>query len=127
MARKLAHRGIQPDILLSSPALRALETAEFFRMEFQMSKSDVQVIPFLYEPTLQSFYDAIESIESKHNTALVFSHNPGITRLVHELECEALYDMPPCGMIGIQLLSDQWNDLRIAEKNFMFFDFPERG
>lgn len=125
MAERLAHLGIVPDVFLSSPATRAVETAEYFLKQFRLDKKNLQLIERLYQPHIHDFYGTIESIDNSLHAALLFSHNPGITEFTNQLDHKSIIVMKTCSMYGFRLKSDHWKDLRIADKEFLFYESPE--
>lgn len=125
MAERLAHLGIVPDVFLSSPATRAVETAEYFFKRFGLDKKNLKIIDRLYQPHISDFYGAIESIDNSLHTALLFSHNPGITEFINQFDRKSIIIMKTCSMYGFRLKSDHWKDLRIADKEFLFYESPE--
>lgn len=125
MARRLARHGVVPEIFLSSPALRAKSTAIYFLKEFRINESALQLMADLYEPSIADFYTAIATIPAQFQTGILFSHNPGITEFIHDLNFSAILTMPSGGMVAFHLMSDDWKDIHVAEKQFLFFESPE--
>jgi phosphohistidine phosphatase len=127
MAVRLVEKNIKIDLFISSPAARAQKTASIFMKELAAQKNNLKVIPALYEPSVKSFYEVIESVEDEANCIALFSHNPGITQFVNSLDCHPVYDMPTCAVYAFKIKSTHWNELQIAEKEFLFFDFPKNS
>jgi phosphohistidine phosphatase len=93
--------------------------------ELAAQKDKLKIIPALYEPSVKSFYEAIERVDVEVNCIALFSHNPGITQFVNSLDCHPIYDMPTCAVYAFKIKSTRWKELQIAEKEFLFFDFPK--
>ncbi|RNI38707.1 histidine phosphatase family protein [Hanamia caeni] len=127
MTIRLVEKNITIDLFISSPAARAQKTASIFMKELAAQKNNLKVIPALYEPSVKSFYEVIESVEDEANCIALFSHNPGITQFVNSLDCHPVYDMPTCAVYAFKIKSTHWNELQIAEKEFLFFDFPKNS
>jgi len=127
MAIRLVKKNIDIDLFISSPALRAQKTARIFMKELAAQKDKLKIIPALYEPSVKSFYEAIESVDVEVNCIALFSHNPGITQFVNSLDCHPVYGMPTCAVYAFKIKSTRWKELQIAEKEFLFFDFPKNS
>ena len=59
MASRLILKNIEIDILISSPAKRALTTAGYFAKAYNIANEKIILIPSLYEPTSEAFLNAL--------------------------------------------------------------------
>lgn len=126
MAKRLRkEKGISIDLIVSSPAKRAITTAGYFADEFQVKKKQIIEIPTLYEPTMEAFYNAIINLDDECKCAALFSHNPGITSFANQLTNVHVDDMPTCSVFGLRILNNEWKNFKTAEKEFWFFDYPK--
>lgn len=124
MATEVFNRGFQPDKIISSPALRARQTANIFAAKSAGKINSLHLEEKLYEPFVKSFYQVIESLSDDLHTVFIFSHNPGITLFIYELDIHTIPGMPPCGVFAFELHADKWHDLRVNEKSFLFYSYP---
>ena len=125
MAAKIKREGINPGLLISSPAKRARKTAKLFAEEFEIPKEQIQLIDNLYEPRLEAFQSAVSAISDTVEVAAVFSHNPVITDFVNSLTSTRVDDMPTCAVFAVQFAGDSWLQFAEAEKTFLFFKYPK--
>lgn len=125
MAERLMQNSIVIDAIVTSPAKRALTTARYFADSYKMPKTSINVVDALYEPELQKFFATIETLDNKYNTVALFSHNPGITEFANSLTTSRIDDMPTCGILALRINTENWQQFRIAEKTFWFFDAPK--
>jgi phosphohistidine phosphatase len=125
MAKRLKDKSVKIDLLISSPARRANKTAKYFAEEYGISKKEIALEEKLYEPSVSGFLDVLTRINDKCGSALIFSHNPGITEFANTLTTVHIDDMPTCGIFGIGVNTNKWTDFLKAEKNFLFFDYPK--
>lgn len=126
MAERLRLKKIQPDLLVSSPARRALETCRHFANTLNNVSSQIITIPSLYHTPAMVFYEVIRQFPATAHTIAIFSHNPGITDFVNSL-CEdvRLDNMPTCGVFAVECPITDWMDFPVATKSFLFFDYPK--
>jgi phosphohistidine phosphatase len=78
IAEKLAEAGIKPDIILTSDARRARETA-LIAGDMLGAMDQVKTSEALYEGGLRDYVKTIASIVVKYETALIVGHNPSIS------------------------------------------------
>jgi phosphohistidine phosphatase len=125
MANILKEKEIIPDVLISSPALRAKTTAEYFAKAFQIGETEIVYKSALYHAQMYTFYETIAQTDDAFNKAFVFSHNPGITDFVNSLSQAKIDDMPTCAVFGVHLNIDRWAQLAPNTGEFQFFDYPK--
>lgn len=125
MARRLGQRAIKIDLLVSSPALRALATARYFADAIGFPQTSLLLMPELYHPTASSLTHAVTQLPDTAKGVLLFSHNPGITEFANSLTPVQLDHVPTCAVFAVAFDSPHWKDLLHAERRFLFFDYPK--
>ncbi|MBS1496636.1 MAG: histidine phosphatase family protein [Bacteroidetes bacterium] len=126
MAKRLIEKKIVIDTFVSSPAIRAKNTCQAFCKAYHTNTDNIIFFDSLYHATVEDFYSVLSSLNKIHNRVAVFSHNPGITSFVNTLIKEVHIDnMPTCAVFAVNINTDGWSNLRQAEKNFLFFDYPK--
>ena len=125
MAQRLLAKQVSIDAIITSPANRALTTANLFADSLQLKKGRVTTVQKLYHAYPAIFNEVVAAIEDEVMTAAVFSHNPGITAFVNELTATKIDNMPTCAVFAVRAAIDHWKDFRTAPKTFWFFDYPK--
>lgn len=127
MAKRLMEKKINIDAFISSPANRALTTAEYFFKAFHKNTTSTGIIqlPELYHAAASVFFDTIKNLNNDFNTIAIFAHNPGITDFVTQLTQTKIDNMPTCGVFAVKIKIDSWKQFQKAEKEFWFFDYPK--
>ena len=125
MARRLLARKVKVDVFISSPAVRAKETAAFFTEAYRAGLQQVKYVSALYLAAAEAFMPVIESIDDAFDTAALFSHNPGITGFVNTLTSVKIDDMPTCGVFAVHCPVSAWKDFSKTAKEFWFLDYPK--
>lgn len=126
MAKRALDRNIKPDVFITSTAVRAMSTARYFIKVFEPKKDRVLELHELYHAPVSAFYHIIMQLDDKYDTAIFFSHNPGITEMVNSLGVAKLDNMPTCGMFAVHTEAKNWVGFRDAPRHFWFFDYPKR-
>jgi len=127
MAKRVLDKKIKIDALVSSPALRAKQTAELFAEIIHMPAEEIIFISALYHATIEVFYDVTVALPDNYNSVAVFSHNPGISYFVNSLNTETQIDnMFTCSIFAIEADITHWSEFNKAKKTFLFFDYPKK-
>ena len=116
-----------PDLIISSPATRALNTAFIFARTFGFKEKDVLIDDTLYESFVKSYLKSISQTSNKINRVMVFGHNPMLTELANELNKDILFDnVPTCGIVKIGFEFNDWKDiLNKQEGKLQITKFPK--
>lgn len=125
MAKRLLKNDIAIDAFISSPAVRALTTAQYFAEAYGLKKKNIIQEPSLYHPVPEIFFDVISRIDDSYKTVAIFSHNPGITEFANKLSTTRIDDMPTCAIFAVEADIKTWAAFEGAEKKFLFFDYPK--
>ena len=85
MAEWLRKQSIMPDILLSSPARRALDSATLACEKLDLDPDTIVTDRDIYDASRQTLLDAIARHAGDSNCLMLFGHNPGLDSLVSYL------------------------------------------
>lgn len=114
-----------PDIFISSPSRRTQDTAVSFLHVFKKYLADLILEEDLYHGDEQDIESVIQVISNNHRSAMLFIHNPGITEYVNELTGEDIFNIPTCGIAGIQLETDDWSQFQKCPSRKLFYYYPK--
>ena len=124
MAQRLLDKQITIDAFVSSPAKRAKKTAELFCKTYNKNKEDIILVPQLYHASPEILFEVVEHLNEEFNTVAIFSHNPGITEFINELDQEIIVNnMPTCGVFALKINALNWTDFAKATKELLFFEY----
>lgn len=85
MARRWIGLGLVPDRILTSPAVRAHQTALLFAGEFGLAPASIELDERLYLASPGELLEAIHDTPARTRHLMVFGHNPGISALARML------------------------------------------
>jgi phosphohistidine phosphatase len=116
-----------PDLILSSTATRALQTAQLVASALAYSRDAIALERRLYLAEPIMLLDVIEEQSSEISCLLVVAHNPGLTELVHGLLSDfEVDDLPTAAVVGIgQPDTENWADLQNRRSHLTYYDFPK--
>jgi phosphohistidine phosphatase len=128
MSRRLRKKINDIDVFFSSPALRALSTAEKFAAAFNKDLAQIVFEQQLYLAPASFFERFVNSISNNFHTVAIFAHNPGITDFANTLTSSVKTDnIPTCGIFAVQSAVDDWKKFSTAKKELLFYDYPKLG
>lgn len=107
MGERLAKLGIQPDLILSSPAVRALTTAEIFAKALDYKRKKIVVDEQIYATTPATLLNIIHTINDEVKCAMLFGHNPEFSDLANALSSQ-VNDLPTCAVVEMHFDVKTW-------------------
>lgn len=125
MASKLTAANIQPELLISSPAVRALSTALIFARKLGYDPQKILLENSLYETGTKEYIEVIRSTPDSFSSAMLFGHNSTITSLVNSLGKPFTENVPTSGITGFTFSATQWSEIIPGDGNLIFYDFPK--
>jgi len=109
IAKVIEKSNLVPDLILSSSATRARETAEIVA-ETLSYKQDIVYLDELYMGEPQNFIDALINLDTEVNTVLIVAHNPGLEAYLQIIDGE-IEAVPTAGLGHLVLMIDDWKAL----------------
>mgnify|MGYP000682784744 CR=1 FL=1 len=109
MAQLLVKKGLRPDLLVSSPAKRALTTALIFAEVFGIADEAVIRNQDIYEADPRDILLVVSRLPATAHTVLLFGHNPTFTDLANRFSSYAIDNVPTCGIVQIESDAASWD------------------
>jgi phosphohistidine phosphatase len=127
MGKRLKEKDIHPDLIITSPARRAASTARKIAKILKYPKDNIKVVNKLYHGDEDSMLEVLTKLKDKHNTVIMFGHNPGLTDFVNSIMSEELDidNVPTCGVVAFQFQAERWEQVTWGTGRMMFFDYPK--
>jgi phosphohistidine phosphatase len=126
MGERLAARDVKPDLILSSPALRALATAELIARKLDYKVKDIVVDRRLYAAAADDLLEVIHELGDKPQRVMLFGHNPELTDLAHRLSSR-ITDLPTCTVAEFSFDTKLWSKVGRQEPAKVTLHHPKRS
>jgi phosphohistidine phosphatase len=125
----LKEKEIHPDLMISSPAKRAISTCRKMGEILRYEPGHIAEEKKLYHASEDDMLHVIKKLNDKHDTVMVFGHNPGLTDFVNALaETKWVTDnIPTCGVVAFALNLTTWRDLEFGTGKLDFYDYPKNS
>lgn len=109
VAKELISLEYEPDMILSSPAIRAKQTAEFFAKEFNYPQAQIKFLNYLYGYfSISELIEDLEKKGGKQGVIQIVGHNPSIPELGADLTGAPAESLPTCGTLVIEFDVNKW-------------------
>ncbi|MDD3598339.1 histidine phosphatase family protein, partial [Sulfuricurvum sp.] len=126
MGSKLSDKGIRPDLILSSPALRAKTTAVAIAQALSYPPESIRFEHELYACDVETILSLIRGVSADIDTLFVFGHNPEFTECANLITGGNIDNIPTCGVVEMRLKHDSWESIRENSAELRGFDFPKK-
>jgi len=119
----LAKQNLQPELILSSPALRARQTTEILLRTSKLQvelRFDVRI----YEASPDTLLSILAEVDPKKSAVLMVGHNPGMEELLQFLSGE-VKTMPTAALAKLNSVAIDWKSLKANEERLEWLVTPK--
>ena len=113
----------RPSVFVSSCANRALHTALIFSYAFNYPLANIKISKSLYSFSDGYLIKTIKAMDDGFDSAIIFSHDHGISDFVNAYGNTKIEHVPTCGVVGIRFKTDHWKNIKNGKT--LFTDFPK--
>jgi len=107
VGKRLAKRSRRPDLILSSPAARALATAAIIAKKLGYKRKNIVVDDRLYAVEANELLEVIRQLDNGAKRVMLIGHNPELTELAHRLASEITH-LPTSAVAEFAFDSESW-------------------
>lgn len=125
IAKKLRQNGRRPDVIVSSSANRARQSASIVAKTLGYKKKIVSRSE-VYEADQGQLMKIVRNLEDGDRTVMIVGHNPAINELAGTLVKGFDQAIPTSGIVGIDLPVETWTRVRKGQGQLSYFDFPKK-
>ena len=124
MASYLQQCGYMINQIISSDAVRALQTAEQYK-KYLTPEHDLITYHDLYLAPLNSIIHLVKNISQSEAVVMLVGHNPGMSEALNYWTGEIIEDMPTCSVGIIQFDINSWADTQASQGSLLGFEYPQ--
>ncbi len=126
MGYLLVEKNVHPDLIVSSPALRALMTAKGMARELRYQPSEIVTEALLYPGDCSSGIGILRGLDDAYNTVMLVGHNPAMTQLANKLSERPVDDLPTCSIVCLRFAGDSWKSVEEGSGTVTFMERPKK-
>lgn len=125
MAAHLKDKGLKPDLLVSSPARRAHQTAVIFAEELGYDTDTLEVNRSIYSSLYEELLAVILGLNDEYNTAMMFGHDPTLANMASHLTGHVFEKISTSGVVCIRFNVDRWENITERSGHLEFSIYPK--
>jgi phosphohistidine phosphatase len=122
MGKRLKSKKFIPEIIIASPANRAITTCEIVIEQLGLAKESIQTDKNIYNADYKSLLKIVNQLDNSKKSAALFGHNNGITDLTVYLTDADIFNIPTSGMVLIEFPFDDWAMISKNTGLVLFFE-----
>ena len=124
VAKFLKKKGVKPDIIITSHAKRAKQTAKILRKVLG-DDIPVRVEKILYTGDEENINDLLYGLDDDVQRVFIVGHNPDLTDWVNRYKEEKIMNLPTSAVFGIGFYAKKWNDIPWASWQELIYVEPK--
>lgn len=124
LGKLLKAHDFMPDLIVSSPARRALTTAQLIANELGY-ETDIEIETSVYFGGLADLIAVIERLPQTADTVMIFGHNPTMEQAVRYFQkSQQVFEMPTSGMACFENYTIDWGQFISSSCRLRWLQVP---
>lgn len=116
-----------PDVVITSPARRALETAQLFVKEIGYPPDKIILQQKMYETESEELLKILRDIKDVCKNVIMIGHNPEFTEFANRIIQNTWIDnIPTCGLVGVEFKVKSWGKIEEKSGKLFCFEYPNK-
>ena len=127
VAKHLRMKFVNPELIITSSATRALETAKIMAEELHYPLDQININSTFYRAEKEDLLNMIQNLPNEIESVMIVGHNPAFTILVNSfLEPEnQIGNLPTSAVAAFRFKADHWDQLEDAKRHLEFLVTPK--
>jgi phosphohistidine phosphatase len=126
MGRVLRDLGISFDLIVSSPALRAITTARSIAEQLGHPEDALTQDAGLYAATTAGLLQVVHQLPDESTAVALVGHNPGLTDFCNYLCGAGIENLPTCAVASIAFDLDTWKAVYRDTGRLIRYEYPRK-
>lgn len=131
MAGYVKGHGPAPDVLVSSPAPRALETAQIFAQAYRYPTPQIIMHAAIYDEAdaadATTVLNILRSLDETYQTAMLFGHDPLWSACAHFFDPDFTTPLPTCAVACLTFATSAWAEIAPGRGTVTGFYTPQKA
>ncbi len=126
MGKFLAEKGLTPQLLLSSSAARAFQTAQIMSEQLGYPKEGIRSTRNLYDGGPRAYLSAVNTSPETCQYLMIFGHNPDVSYFAEYLTGADIGSMSKGGVVTVEFENLEWEAVSAHTGKLISYDFPKQ-
>jgi phosphohistidine phosphatase len=126
MAKRLESRNKHPQLIISSPANRALHTSTIFARVLKYPLFNLRLNEVIYNGGEDEILQLIKETDDSVSSLMIFGHNPVFTDLSNLFLKDELDKLPTAGITSLNFKAEKWKDISAENVSTELVDYPKK-
>lgn len=114
-----------PDLIMSSHAVRAIETARLFAHALHYPLNQIQISKQIYHGGAEQLFDQFYCLDDSYKTVMIFGHNPTLTTFANYFGSKPIDWIPTSGVVCVRLETEKWTEMNLCPNRIVFSLAPK--
>lgn len=123
IAALLRKKKIKPDVILTSPAVRAITTALIFSQQLKYPYKEILINEKIYNASYKDILDVLEKELKKLDSVMIVGHNPSFEEVINFLSEKKIDNLATTGVVCFE--TENKKELQKNELQIKFQIYPE--
>jgi phosphohistidine phosphatase len=115
-----------PQQIFSSPAQRAIKTAEIIAQHLNYDLGKIIKEEKIYHSVVSDVMRIIYSTPDEIDSIMIFGHNPTFTQVSNYLSDKFIENIPTSGFVQINFEIDSWKEINGESGKQILFEYPKK-
>jgi phosphohistidine phosphatase len=125
ISRFLAEKKIKPDVIISSTAVRAYNTAGLIATKLDYPAEKIVMDESLYFSGMQAIEEVICRMDKSSGSVMIVGHNPDMTRFANHFLEEKIDYLPTSAVVGLRFHCSHWREIMLSTREILFIMYPK--
>ena len=126
MGEHLRSLDIHPEVFISSPATRAVQTAQIITASMGIPDAAIQIEDELYHGNFASMYSVVKNLDDEIGEVMIFGHNPYFSSLADFLANTRIDNLPTLGVVGLDFPIQSWTEVENQAGSVLLYEYPKK-
>jgi len=118
LGAKLHKKEVHIDLIVTSPTVRAISTAQSIANKLEMKHANFLIDPLVYRAEMKVLLELISRIPKRYDDVMIVGHNPSLTELASHIAGEPIA-MSTCSLMKASFEFKTWAKV-LTEKSSKF-------
>lgn len=125
VADYIAEKGVFPDLIISSHAVRAYETARLIAGRLGYPQEAIETDSDIYYQGSDTLYELVMALPDNKDVVMMIGHNPAMSQFANLFLDDKVNYLPTTGVVCVAFDTAEWSQITEAAASTMFYITPK--